>query len=100
MERGSSCSKGTFSSGGGQSGNFQGQETDSKKGVEISRGSRACAVFHTSLHMAPVAPSRVQIPTLGGDFSMVMKQRKHLETSRFHLLRHLPVVTTEPALGG
>ena len=37
MERGSSCSKGTFSPEGGQSRNFQGQETDSRKGVEISR---------------------------------------------------------------
>lgn len=46
------------------------------KGAEISKNSWDMHSVSGSLHRALTVPSKVSVPPLGGDLSMVMKQRQ------------------------
>ena len=45
------------------------------KGQRFPETARAWVVLWVPLHMAIIMPSKVQVPCLGGDLSMLTRQR-------------------------
>lgn len=74
-------------------GRRQVQDQKLGKGVEISRNSLRIA---QSLSIWHILLSRGQVPALGKDLSVVMKQKQRSDTSRFHLHTHIPLVKSDP----